>query len=168
MCIVSCSRLLVESSGYHHASFHLTSAAHHVSSLDLRRCVKLRRILSPQAESPNDCITSDTVIALLCRVCSDVAEVPPPGVAGGSYELVVCALSRPGDREMLILDHSDGELASEFNRSPTLVSIQGSCGGPACPRPGDDGESIDGSIPLGPASRGVSWGCWLYCDSSST
>ena len=80
-----------------------------------RRCVKLRRILSPQADSPSDCITSRTLIVLFCRECSD-ASCSSCGSGRVSYvEDVVCARSRRGDSDGLMLDHSVvGELAAEI------------------------------------------------------
>lgn len=126
-----------------------------------RRCVKLRRRLSPQAELSNDCITSFMLIALFCREWSAlIVPVPDPGpgpgpgprpvpspgsVLGpgaGSYEDVVWARPRPGMRDGLMLDHSvDGAALAVDMRPARPVSIGGRLKSPRG-RLGDVGDSM--------------------------
>lgn len=111
--IYPCSRL-IETSSFPHDS--------EDRSPD-RRCVKLRRILSPQAELSREVITSRTLIALFCREWS---------VPAGEWSRLLLLASKEtrspymwrGVRDGLILDHSVGVLAPD-PRPIIVVSIRG-------------------------------------------
>lgn len=86
-----------------------------------RRCVKLRRILSPQAELSSECMTSWTFIELFER---ERATEDISGASPVSKEVRSPYISR-GVREGLMLDHSLVGVLDPDARPPRLVSRRG-------------------------------------------